>query len=293
MSHLNISPTSFERYCNCPRSWWYHYKSGWRPRAKGATLFIGIILHACFNAIVKADVLGKSCDPQTMFLKSWREALNKNAVRFTVTQSPEEMAKSAARIIELFPDAWKRFGLTPIIDQKGEPVLEREFRTTITPGVTLTAIIDGLFMSVHDGSVAPIDFKVSAAKPDPISTSQSNQLTTQQIVVDANAASLGIENVDGVGLLYAIRRNVPKKKGKGIGPEIMKPSIVKARTQEQLSEFKETVIWTVEDIQRGRFPKTPRSPHNTPCTECDYAMLCVCGSTEGLVRHESKQLAMV
>lgn len=289
---MQLSPTGLEKYTDCPRKWWYHYSAKVKARSKAATLFVGIILHEVFNTIVKSEVLGLDCDPVSMFESAWTETLEKEHIRYSTTQSPEGMLATGKRIAELFPAAWKSTGLIPVIDPNGEPVLEREFRTVIAPGVTVMARIDGLFMSTKTGQVVPIDFKCPAQPPDPISTTMSDQLSIQQLLVNNDATALGIEGVDAVGFMSAIRRPMGKTRT-AKGPEILPPSIVPARTPEQLAELRQRIVWVAEDITRGRFPKTPRMPHNTPCDLCDYAMHCAYGSEEGLVFPKLFQIPLV
>jgi len=278
---LFLSPTSVGRYRNCPRSYWYYYIARIRPIAQSATLLVGIILHECFNAMVKADILGIPCDPTKMFDKDWNAALASKTVEFSTTQSPDGLRATAHRLIELFPVAWKETRLIPVLDSKGEPLLEREFRTILAPGVIATARIDGLFMSVDDGSVITLDFKAPAQEPDGIFTSVAEQLTQQQMVIEAHRDAIGIETVDKVGFLAGIRRPVPKT-SRGKGPEFLKPSIVPARTPEEVAEYRQNLLWVADDIQRGRFPKNPRGHYNSPCPDCDFVRHCTTGSMEGL-----------
>lgn len=284
-----VSPTSLETYTDCPRKWWYRYRAKVTATAKAATLYAGIVLHQVFNAVVQSVASGSSCDPVGMFETLWQQAVENNEVRFSSTQSPEGLLASGRRIAELFPDAWKATGLVPIIDADGKPVLERDLRYAIAPGVTVRAILDGLFMSTRDGSVVALDFKNPAQAPDAISTCLSDQLSIQQLVVMSAADSLGIERVDKVAFMVALRRAIPKS-SRGKGPEILPPSMVDARTEEQLRETRQRILWMAEDVERGRFPKTPRQPHNTPCDMCDYAYHCAYGTTEGLVFPQTFQL---
>lgn len=289
---MQVSPTSLEMYIDCPRKWWYRYVAKVKTRSRAATLLVGVILHEVFNAIVKSEALGINCDPVLMFEKAWIDTVAKEHIHYSTTQSPEGMLATGKRVCELFPSAWKKTGLIPVLDPQGKPVLERRFTSVIAPGLTLVAILDGLFMSTTTGKVISLDFKCPAQKPDPLSTTMSDQLTIQQKLVNNEATSLGIEQVDAVGFMAAIRRPIGKTKG-AKGPEILPPSIVPARTQAQVAELSQSIVWVAEDIQRGRFQKTPRMPHNTPCDMCDYAMHCAYGSTEGLIFPDTFQLPLV
>jgi len=243
---------------------------------------MGIILHEVFNAVVKACVLRHPCDPIAMFEQAWAKAVSETEISYSSVQTPESLLESGRRMAEIFQQSWKNTGLVPIIDDQGEPVLEREFKIALAPGLFLMARIDILCMSTLTGQVGPIDFKTPAAKPDPIATVQSDQLSIQQIVLEPYLESLGLERIDTVGFLCVLRRPVPKT-GKGKGPEVLPPSIVPARSRERLAEARQDIAILAEDIERGRFRRTPRQAYNSPCEMCDYAMHCTYGSMEGLV----------
>lgn len=282
---LYLSPTATARFANCPRSWWYHYRSGLRPKLRPATLVAGELLHAGFNAIVAAALLNRRVDAASAFRAAWREALQAGMV-FSTTQTPASIEASACALLEQFPSAWRATGLMPLIDHDGAPVLEREYRTLLAPGIGLRARLDGLFVSIRDGSIAALDFKTQAAETDPLFVSQADQLTVQQIVVEANRAALGIECVDRVGFMVALRRAVPKS-ARGKGPVVLAPQLVPARTGAVITDYRQRILWMADDIARGRFPRNPRMSHNTPCVECDYRLHCAYGSSERLVRMTS------
>jgi len=276
------SPTSLDRYSDCPRQWWYYYRSGLKARAKSATLIVGIILHEIFNTIVKSRTFGTTCDPVSMFDERWAKETTENEISYSTTQTPDGCAKSGRRMAELFDQYWRTSDLVPVMDQNGEPILEREFRTSIGNGCKIMARLDILAMSTKTGLVGPIDFKTPGNKPNAIATVQSNQLSIQQLVLEPHLDELGLERIDTVGFLNVLRRNIPKSRN-AKGPEVLPPSIITARTPERLAEAKRDILMVHEDIERGRFPRTPRKPYNSPCELCDYAMHCAFGSLEGLI----------
>lgn len=286
-------PTGLDRYQNCPRQAWY-YINKWRKRAKGATLLIGQIMHDCLVSYIKATTFATAAafDPVQHFRTLWTEAQRKEEIEYTTTQDPDKIEATCVRLIEMFPEAWARMDLVPVIDIDGEPFLERELEARIAPDITVAARLDGLFMSKRTGHAGPLDIKVAAQPYDPVATQQSDQLSIQQLCCEANLDRVALERVDCVGFLELIRRNVPEKTGRGKGPEILPPSVVPARAPAQLQELKQKIVWIDEDLRRGRFPKTPRQSHNTPCVMCDYANHCVNGSTEGLIVPASNQLVL-
>jgi hypothetical protein len=242
-------------------------------------------LHAGFNTIVAATVFQRRADAIGEFQTAWRESLKRGMV-FSTTQTPDGIEASACALLERFPVVWRETGLIPLIDADGLPVLEREYRTLLAPGIGLRARLDGLFLSIRDGSIVALDFKTQAAETDPLFVTQADQLSVQQMVVTANREVLGIERVDRLGFMVALRRPVPKTT-RGKGPEVLAPQLVPARDDAFMTDTRQRILWMADDIARGRFPKNPRQSYNTPCTECDYRLHCAYGSSERLVRINS------
>lgn len=290
-NNLRLSPNGIDKYLECPRQYWYYYKAGYRKLAKSATLLFGNIGHECINAVVKSLYLKISVDPVTMFRDAWRKAQEENVIEYTTTQSPHALEEIGMRLMESFVPAWEKTGLVPLLDKDGEPFLERDLALQLTDGVSLYGILDGAFISTLDGKVSGGDFKIPESPYEPTSIWQSDQLTTYQILMDGNNERLAIEKTDEMWLMQLIRRAVPKRSGKG--PEVLPPGVVPRRTNEEVLEYKRKVLWVADNIRKGCFHKTPRKPHNTPCSLCDYANHCVRGSTEGLHIPDNKQIALV
>ncbi len=290
-NHLRLSPNGIDKYLNCPREYWYYYKAGYRKLATSATLLFGNIGHACINAVVKSSYLKIPVDPVTMFRDAWRQAQDENVIEYTTTQSPQAMEDTGMRLMGLFFSAWEKTGLVPLLDKDGEPFLERDLSLRLSSDVTLYGILDGAFISSVDGKVSGGDFKMPDSPYDPMSIWQSDQLTHYQILMDGNSERLAIEKTDAMWFMQLIRRAVPKKSGKG--PEVLPPGIVPRRTDEQVLEYKRKVLWVADNVRKGCFHKTPRKPHNTPCSLCDFANHCVRGSTEGLIIPDDRQVALV
>lgn len=287
---MRLSNSAVEKYLDCPRAWWYHYRAGYRRRSTPATLLVGNVLHECVAHWLKGAMLRAPVDPVRMFSDAWTAAQKDCEIEYTTTQSPASIEATGKRLMELFPQAWEGADLAPVLGTDNQPVLERQLSVEIGNGVTLTGIVDAVCMRRATGESVLLDFKAPHHPYDPITIWQSDQLTHYQILADANASVLGVEQVQGVGFMQLIRRPVPKNNGRG--PEVLPPTIIPRRTPAQVAEYREKVVWVVEQIRKGCFHKTPRKPHNTPCEMCDFVNPCVHGTYEGIVVPDAQQAAM-
>lgn len=289
--NLRLSPNGVDKYLNCPREYWYYYKAGFRKRSKSATLIIGGVGHECASSVIKSSYLKIPNDPVTMFRELWRKAQDENEVEYSTTQLPQSLEDTGMRLMELFQEAWGKTGLIPLLDQDGQPFLERDLRVQLSDGISLYGILDGAFISKIDGLVSAGDLKIPESPYDPLAIWQSDQLTHYQILMDGNCERMAIEKVDEMWFMQLIRRAIPKRSGKG--PEVLPPGKVPRRSEGQILEYKRKVMWVADNIRKGCFHKTPRKPHNTPCSLCDYANHCVRGSNEGLIIPDTAQAAML
>lgn len=288
---IRMSPNRLDKWLTCGRQYWYYYEMGWRARGISATLLTGNIAAQCIEAVINANATGVSIDPAKMFERLWQEKQIDQEILYNTKQTPDGILKTGQRLMELFPEAWEKTGLIPVTDSDGKPFVERDLGVRLTDTVTLYGIPDVMVLSTQDGTVGTLDFKAPDKPYDPVSIWQSDQLTHYQILGDANSERLGIEQVDWLSYMQLIRRAVPKQRG--VGPEVLPPGRVPRRSDAEISEYKRKVLWVADQIQNGFFPKTPRKPHNTPCTLCDYVNHCTRGSCEGLIIPETKQAALL
>ncbi len=168
----------------------------------------------------------------------------------------------------------------PLLDEEGKPVLETRLEAMLSPTVKLSGTLDLLGLTL-EGEVVVLDFK-TASSPAPESFAKmSDQLGLYQILVDVNAAALGINQVDRLGFMELIKRKVPNGKGRGKGPEVMPPVLA---PQSDVTEFVRKARWVAANIEAGYFFPNPRMAWNSPCGLCDYKRLCYDGTTEGLIQ---------
>lgn len=273
---------------DCRRQMFYRYIAGIRTETKSANTSFGTAVDVGVKQYIESTVTGKSIDPVTVFRESWSKECQNNIMAYNKLQSPEKMLRMGERMMSLLPEAWANTGMVPLMGSDGKLNLSRRLQANLAPNIILTGEID--LLGVDDQAETVLtDFKTCANESTTDFIRNSDQLTPYEILIDANKDLAGVERVDKVGLWEFHKRFVPKNQKAGKGPEILAPKLVTPRTPKQKSEYRQKVISLVEDIQRGRFFKSSRSPHNTPCNLCDYSKYCAEGNAEGLVIPQKAQ----
>lgn len=297
MSTFYVRPSMLLSADECRRQMALKYIFGVRTEAMAANLAFGTALDVAVKAQIESLVTRQPVNAVMVFREAWAKAQAEHRLAYSAKQAPDLLTATGTRLMELFPKAWEESGLVPLMGTDGNLNMSRRMATKIAPGVVLTGEID--FNGINSSAeTAIVDFKSTAGQPaDYAFTENSDQTTAYNILADANAELLGCERVDLLGFMYLVKRDVPtgnnKRSKNAKGPEVLQPVLVPSRTAKQKAEFRQKVIWLVEDIQRGRFPKASRSPHNTPCNTCEYAAYCAEGDTSGLVIPNGAQLGLL
>lgn len=276
---------------DCRRQMFFRYRVGIKTEATPANLAFGTAIDVADKQYVASLITGQPIDPVAVFRDNWNRACREKVIAYSKEQSPEKLLKIGERLMELLPQAWEDTGLVTLMGGDGKLNLSRRMEVAIAPNIILTGEIDKLCVT-SNGQSALLDLKTCSQESDTDFIRNSDQLTPYEILCDANRESVGTEKIDLVGLWEFLKRNVPENPKKGKGPEILAPKLVEPRSQKTKAEYRQKVIWLVEDIERGRFPKASRSPHNSPCKLCDYVRYCSEGDAEGLVIPASAQQAL-
>lgn len=275
---MRISPSAIMKYLDCPRAYRYQYVDRLRPQVQSSNLHFG----TCVHTALTAWLTGATDDPVSCFTECWRETTEKIALDYNTVWSPEALEATGKALIEQFPPVWKETGIMPLIDEEGQPVLERNLRVPLLRDVVLSGTPDIIAMT-GEGEVVVLDFK-TASNPAPEGFAQvSDQLLAYQVLAEVHGKTLGIHRVDQIGFLELIKRKVPNGKSKGKGPEVM-PPVLAPRQDPQ--EFIRKVAWVARNIEAGNFFPNPRMAWNSPCGLCDFRNLCYKGSYEGLIQKE-------
>lgn len=278
---IRLRPSSVLKYDECPSQYYFSAIEGLRSKATSANLPFGTAVHEAMTGYVLSKVSGKPFDPVDAFEAEWERALEQEVLEFSSIWDEESMRATGKVLAERFPEAWDKTGLVPLLDEDG-PVVERRFQATVAPGVVLTGQPDVIALN-SDGEVIVVDVKTTASAYDPTFVLVAEQLTAYQILLEANRESLGIETVDKLGFIEAVKKKVPKT-SRGTGPEVKEPLLADRRGADMTQEYLEKVCNMARDIKQQRFPRRPRMAFNSPCNMCDFRGYCLQGDMDGLTR---------
>lgn len=275
---MKLTPTAILKYLDCPRSFKYQYIDRLRPQVQSSNLHFGSAVHQA----ITAWLTGAADDPAAHFAACWREITEKVSLDYNTQWTPESLEATGKALVEQFPAAWQEAGILPLLDEEGQPVIERRLEVRLGDFV-LSGQPDLIGLN-REGEVVVLDFK-TASNPAPEGfAGVSDQLAAYQVLVEAHAAVLGIHRVDQVGFMELIKRKVPNGKSKnGKGPEVLPPALA---PRQDAGEFVRKAVWVARNIEAGNFFPNPRMAWNSPCGLCDFKLLCYEGSYEGLIMPE-------
>ena len=257
------------------------YRQRVRRRATSCNLVFGQCIDEALRTYVTTAYGGSPTDPVPVFEQAWQKALASTEISFPSTWSAEELARTGIRLLELFPGVWDPLGLTPLLDDKGQPVMDVMLEAEIAPGVVLRGVLD--FAGFNPaGDLVVVDYKTAAQAHDYYFARKSDQLTAYQLLLTLNQQSLGPDPVKALAFLDLVKRKVSSRSN-SVGPEVCTPRWVPPRSQDEVNAFKQKVIWLAEDIRARRWVQRPKMSFNSPCSQCDYKDYCLYGEKDGLV----------
>lgn len=279
MDVIHLSPSGIATYENCPRAYQFDRILKVRTTERSAALGFGGALSSAMDAFSRSTVTGAWINPVPIFEHHWKDFTANNVVKYPSKSSEEALTATGVRLMELFPQAWEREGLTVALDSAGEPMIERKLIVDIGKSTRLVTKLD-LMAYNRDWELALIDEKSTAKVTDVRFALMGEQLTAYQLAVTAHSEKLGIGPPDRLAYWELIKRAVPKT-DRGEGPTIEPIREVAARSDEDIDTFV-TKVQSIGDRVRNReFPKTPRMAYNTPCMMCDYLDICSQRRVEG------------
>jgi hypothetical protein len=285
---LYLSFSSDSTYQTCPRQ----YKLTKIDRLtciqeSMATMF-GKVVHTAIHLYLKAQIDGATFTAPLFFEQEFVRRASATNLRLPANWSIQDFIDCGKLMMERFDEFWKRDEYEVVLDAKGEPILEREFKIGLPENIEYTAIIDVILRRKRDGWIFICDWKTPAQASFEGFALLSEQLTGYQVVVEAFMAELGLERLDGTMFVELLKRKVPVKRGAS-GPTVEQPCIVRMRNEEEKVEWMQARLETARNIRAGKFPRRPLSSYSSPCSLCDMRNLCMVGSMDGLVVREPFQ----
>lgn len=280
---LKLSPSAVTAYNDCPRAYRYKYVDRVELMEKSSNLLFGSAVDTVFEQIVRGIVSTTPLpNPSTAFDAAFDEQFSFGGrIKFSKGFEKDDLRAIGRALVEDFALKYPRFGLTPIVDDQNNPVMQKYLQVEVDEGVLLTGKLDHLALDKM-GRVVVIDFKTARTAADKSFVNVADQLTSYQILVDAHREELGIDRVQRLGFIEGIKRKVPVT-NRGSGPYIEEPLYADRRSDTDVEEFLDKVRWIADDIRKERFPKNPRMAYNTPCAMCDYCEFCHTGNKQSLM----------
>ncbi len=281
METIYLSPSGIATYENCPRAYFLDRVLKVRTAVTSCALGFGGSLASAMEAFVAGTVTGTFVDPVPVFQSGWATFCRENAVKYGRYDSQEGLTATGTVLMEMFPQAWEREGLTVALDVTGKPMMERKLTVDLGAGTRLVTKLD-LMAFTRDWQLLLIDQKTTKTPTDIRFALLGEQLTAYQAAVTAHAPTLGLPQIDGLAYWELIKRTIPKKPGAGQGPTIEAIGAVKPRSNADVQTFVSKAQNIAQRVRDRDFPKTPRMAWNSPCLQCDFLDLCAQKKTDGL-----------
>jgi hypothetical protein len=276
---IRLSASQVATGDNCRRQLWYRNIRKVQVTALSANLAFGKCIDVAAREYVLALTLDLALpDPVRRFQDLWREARSESMLSYASTQSPDDFESMGTALMQQWPGEWEQSGYQVALDAEGNPLLDLALRVYLGRRgdieVELYGVLD-LVVYTPAAALAVIDMKSAASAHTTLHAHQSDQLTTYQVLLQANASRLGLPPVEKLGFWDFLKRKRSS--------DVSAPLLVDIRASDALREFRDKLFWLAQDIVHGRFPKCSRMQFNTPCELCDFNQHCVYGDAEGLV----------
>lgn len=276
---MRLSASQVVAKDNCARMHWYQSVAKVKPRYVSANFVFGRCLDRATRDYLIAIATGASLpDPVATFQVLWQRERQTTPIVYAATQTPEVFERMGSDLLRQLPGAWDQTGFQVALDQESRPLVDVRLSMELGSmhGVDLAydGVIDVMVYD-RDGDLGVLDVKSSQASHTELYTRRSDQLTSYQMLIDANAEQLGLPRLEKLGFWDFLKR-----KNSSV---IEAPVLVARRSPLEISEYREKVFWMADDIRRRRFPKSSRMQFNTPCELCDFSKHCVDGDEEDLL----------
>lgn len=263
----------------CKRMMYYRYIIGAKSQAKSANLAFGSAIDTACTTYLLASSMGHPMpDIEAVFLEKWEEETDCE-VEYSVTKTPKKLVDMGKKMVDLFPNAWEKSGLMVFVMPDGSPALQVKLSCQLKDGLGLMGYLDLIAMT-DEGEIVILDLKTAAAAYGELFAWQSDQLTSYNVLLEANRQSLGIDKVDKLGFMCMLKKATPV---------IEQPGLIPARTSSEIAQFRSKCFDIERDYKQGRFHKASRHAFNSPCELCDFKQLCTFGDTEGLIIPDDKK----
>ena len=285
---IYLSHSSRELFTTCGRKYRYSYVDRLQTQARSSNLGFGSAVHRGCEVFLYSQATGEpGPDPIAEFNRVWDEFCDSHVVSYSSIWDRESMRSSGTKLVEKFMEDWLLQGLIVVLDLEGKPIIERQLKIELPNDVVFTAVIDVLAMT-PDGRVLVIDIKTPGQAAFDGFSELSEQLLGYQVVVDAHAKSLGIDQVDGRAFYELLKKPIPKTP-RGTGPIVLPFHPVARASEDEIRDWIHETLSIAEDIRNNRFPRRPGDAYASPCGMCDFSALCLNGDMTGICKKPPRQ----
>lgn len=285
---LYFSASRIMKFDSCPRSYQFSYVENLKPMVQDAKLLFGQAIHKACTDYLIAKCEDKDFDIVKVFVDEFTSSTTQVPVTWPTDWTRDDFLATGKVLTTKFPEVWASMKITPLLNEFGEPWIEKKFRyslgSNIVPGhpeveIIITAYPDVIGLN-EDGQIVDVDLKTTASDYPEGFGLLSDQLTTYDLTGRHFAEKLG-GSFQGHQFIELTRKKVPKKTGEG--PQVIPSDVYPKRSDEQIAEFLQKIVWQAQDIVEKRYPRRPGHPASTSCKFCDFQSICHSNDRSGFM----------
>jgi hypothetical protein len=265
-----LRPSDILSYEACPQQ--QLLKNQWRPATTSINFGFGKAFHEGAETIALNSISAEKKSGIDSFDQKWAVESIRPGVIYKEGNTAETLQELGHACINAFDGLWQETGLIPWVSPDGNPLVEKRLFADIGDGLILTTQPDLVCLG-FDGDISSDDIKTARAASPEDFAEIADQLTCQQVVLDANAEEHGFSQVDSLSFLEITKQKTPKAQRLKSG----------RRSNRQVREYLDKVKRIADDMNNGYYPKRSLMAYNSPCGLCDFRALCHKGTTTGLV----------
>ncbi|MGH8159371.1 MAG: PD-(D/E)XK nuclease family protein [Rhodanobacter sp.] len=281
MTMQKLSPSAILTYETCGKQYQYKYAMRMDDPYTGHSLIFGKAIDHAIEAVLY-DLLGGGNGDLAVdaFNAEFTRLTEAEAIQWGSRFSESELRDIGTKLMKAFPASWKATGFTACVGLDGKLLTQRKLRFALPDQVVVTVIPD-LIATDRAGLTWAIDMKTAAQLSAEGFADLSDQLTCQQIVIDAHLKELGLKHpVAGVAFFEGVKQKTNPgwhlSKGKRREPHVVQQYLQKAKH-------------VAKEVRDGYFPTRSAMAFNTPCGLCAFAKACK-AEREGQVQEATSRL---
>lgn len=276
-TRVALSPADVVSWDNCQRQYWYERVRRVRVFHPSAESIFSAIVGDTVQSYLMAHSLAMKWEPGEKWVQWWRDAICEQSPIFSGNRTAQDLERMGLALMRQLPKAWARTGLTVLTNAREEPLVRRATSACLGKRGDVTVDLQGqveVLVKSPDGFVGLLEIAAVHSPHSERFTRRSDLLTGKQLLADDYLSV----DLDARVIFVGFWDFIYTRSQTAIAP----PRQVRARTESELSEYREKCWWIADDITRERFPRTSRWQFNTPCACCPFAGHCLYNDMNGL-----------